>query len=303
MFSNSSSTPPPVGHQLRVIRRGVSKPQVHRASTKEAYAKDVTKFCASFGTMPHSADDLCSYIVLLAKRVAPATILRRCAAIQDAHLRAGHPSPTADPRVREALRWLASGQMPVNLLGAAKNGKVPSAIQVKARKAKPITRTLLTRLLDLGTGRRTIDYRNIAILLMAFAGFKRSAICALDIADIAFSADAMLVHVGLRVGDADGAPVSKGRVIAVPITSGPLCAASAVRRWIEHCDIAGTSGPLFVRFNRSGEPIWGQQLDSAWVNVILKERLLAAGVEDVSSFSAESLRKGHDLEAIKGGRR
>ncbi len=189
--------------------------------------------------------------------------------------------------------------MPVNLIGPAKNGKVPSAIQVKARRAQPINRVLLTRLLDLGTGRRTIDYRNIAILLMAFAGFKRSAICALDTSDVTFTADAMLAHVGLRVSDADSEAVSEGRVIAVPITSGPLCAASAVRRWIEHCDIAGTSGPLFVRFNRAGEPIWGQQLDSAWVNVILKERLLAAGVEDVSCFSVHISGHGGQRFSLK----
>ena len=41
MFANSSSTPSPEGLQLRVSRRGASTAVVHRASTKEAYSKDV----------------------------------------------------------------------------------------------------------------------------------------------------------------------------------------------------------------------------------------------------------------------
>ena len=42
-------------------------------------------------------------------------------AVQAAHVQRGHPSPTADPRVREALRLMAAGQLPLNLLPASFN--------------------------------------------------------------------------------------------------------------------------------------------------------------------------------------
>ncbi len=258
-----------------------------QGSTRAAYARDIERFVRVYGgTIPCSTETLVAYIRASAKRVAPATLLRRCMAIQDAHVQAGLPSPTRDSGIREAMRWMAKGQPPVNLLDDK-----PGASRVKERapgtrplrSAKPISRALLMRMLDaMGVGTRSLDRRDRLILTLGFAGLKRGVICALNVEDVRFVEDAMLLRIGRREGHA-------GSDLAVPITRGPLCAATACRAWIDHNQMEGQQGPLIVRFSRSGEAT-EQRLDAAYVSYVVKERLRAAGVEDIGMYSAESLR-------------
>ena len=298
-----------------LVRRVPRTERRQRPSTVAAYARDLDKFINTYGgTIPCSADSLIAVITLLLKRVSPVTIARRCMAIQDAHVRGNHPSPTHDPRVREALRWMVAGQPPHNLVATPKGSKSAALPPARSRKgkrqAKPITRALLMRMLDaMGSGARTKDRRDQAILMLGFAGLKRGTICALNIEDCTWTADAMILR--LRVVDdatdaAEGAgaeaPVAEiSRTVAIPLTRGPLCAATACRRWLEHNDLVGKTGPMFCRFTRSSEPQHDARLSSAFVSVIVKEHLKAAGVADFADYSGESLRRGHQMESVKGG--
>lgn len=295
----------PISKPARAVRRQAT-------STKVAYEKDVSRFIHAYGgSIPCTADDLIRFITTLVKRVAPTTIARRCQAIRDAHARGGHPSPTNDPRVREALRWLVAGHTPYNLVAPAKSSKKPPpdirSVKEPKRAAKIVDRALLDRMFDcMGTGMRTMDRRDKAILLLGYAGLKRGVICAINIEDLSFTQDAMLVrirtnHESVEADDSrPSEPMS--RIIAIPFTRGPLCAATACQTWIKHNDLEGTTGALFPSFTRSGEPTT-ERLASAYVSVIVKERLKAAGIADVSAYSAESLRRGHLAEAVKRGAR
>ena len=274
-----------------------SRPRLvrQRDSTVTAYAKDVRQFLETYGgTIPCTAEELIAYIRLLARRVVPATVVRRVMAIQDAHVQRGLALPTDDPRIREALRLMASDLPPLNL-GADIKGTSVLAPKRDSRKrsAAPITRALLTRMIDaMGTGARSLDRRDKALLLLGFVGgLKRGTICALNVRDITFTPDAMLVRIKAA---ADG---EAGRTIAIPVTRGPLCAATAVHQWIAHNAMEGCNGPLFPRFTRSGEPVLTERLDGAYVSKILKNRLREAGVEDVAAYSGESLRLGHARES------
>ena len=93
------------------------------------------------------------------------------------------------------------------------------------------------------------------------------------------------------------------RTLSVPFTRGPLCAATACQEWIAHNGLEGQHGPLFPRFARSGEPVLEERLDSAYVAILCKTRLLDAGIADVSAYSAESLRRGYELENKTAHRR
>ena len=299
---------------IQVHRHGVtarkkgSMPSVRqRPSTKLAYERDVQRFVQNFGgTIPCGADVLISFIKVQCRRVAPATVLRRIMAIQDAHVQAGHPPPTADNEVREAMRWLGAGQLPQNLIGKPGKAKVDTLTVAPRKKpigAKPITRALLLRMFDaMGTGKRTSDLRDKMIFLLGYSGMKRGAITSIRVEDLKFTDDSMLVCVARSNENGDEVPTGKERVIAIPKTGGPLCAATACLRWLEHNDLVGKSGILVPRFSRSGEPMWEEALDGAYISVILKNRLSDAGVEDVSVYSAESLCKGHALETLKGRR-
>ena len=291
------------------VRRSVQAPRRQRASTKAAYDKDVSRFIHTYGgTIPCSADDLIRFITVLVKRVAPVTIARRCQSIRDAHVRMGQTPPTDDPRVREALRWMVAGHLPHNLAEPPKNGKKPPQVLRNAvkpkRVAKIIDRTLLTRMFDcMGTGMRTMDRRDKAIMLLGYAGLKRGAICAINIEDLTFTEDAILIRVRATQETGDEVesrlPESMGRVMALPFTRGLLCAATACQTWLKHNDLEGKTGAMFPSFTRSGEPTT-DRLASAYVSVIIKERLKAAGITDVSAYSAESLRRGHQAETVKG---
>lgn len=276
-----------------------SRPRLarQRDSTVTAYAKDVKQFLETYGgTIPCTAEELIAYIRLLARRVVPATVVRRVMAIQDAHVQRGLALPTDDPRIREALRLMAGGWgglQPLNL-GADIKGSSVLAPKRDSRKrsAAPITRTLLTRMIDaMGTGARSLDRRDKAIFLLGFVGgLKRGTICALNIEDVTSTPDAMLVLIKAAT---DG---EAGRTIAIPVTRGPLCAATAVHQWIAHSAMEGCNGPLFPRFTRSGEPVLTERLDSAYVSKLVKARLRDAGVEDVAAYSGESLRLSHARE-------
>ncbi|MDP2035133.1 MAG: hypothetical protein Q8K29_17135 [Polaromonas sp.] len=287
-------------------------PAKHRTSTANAYAKDVRQFTDTYGgKIPASADEIVSYIRLLSRRVAPPTVVRRIMAIQDAHIKRGLPSPTADIRIRTALRHLSSGDLPINLLDAKQGKGNPSFVQRKTPKvAAPITRALLTRMLDsMGSGQRSLDRRDKAIFLLGFVGrLKRGAICALNLEDMTFTQDVLLLRLRPAAGsvytDSNGhMPAPDSRIVAIPMTRGPLCAATACQEWIAHNGLEGQQGPLFPRFTRSGEPVFGERLDSGYIAALVKKRLLDAGVDDVSLYSGESLRRGHDLEKKSPRRR
>lgn len=290
---------------LAVAQRSVPdarKQKSHRCTTKAAYTRDLRRFVETYGFgIPCAPEDMLNFIRLVIKKVAPATAYRRCMAIQSAHVECGVPSPTNDPRVREALRQLAARQVPAYLLDSKAASKRMKVNKVQPKQAKPITRTMLGRCLDaMGTGRRSIDLRDKALMLMLFAGVKRGAMLALDIADCQFTADAMLVRVTDVTSDSapNGQPVS-AKTIAMSRTRGPLCPVTAVEAWLEHLDRRHASGPLFCRFDRACDPMPDVRLDAAWASQIVKRRMRDAGYVDVDQFSTESLRRGGAMEKVR----
>lgn len=274
----------------------------HRITTRAAYSRDLHRFVETYGfKVPCSPEDMLTFIRLVIKKVAPATAYRRCMAIQSAHVECGAPSPTSDPRVREALRQLAARQVPAYLLDSKPASKRMKVAKVQPKQARPITRGMLERVFDaMGTGRRSIDLRDKALMLLGFAGMKRGVMLALDIADCRFTADALLISVTDVTGDEtpNGRP-AKARTIAIPRTRGPLCPVTAVEAWLDHLDRRQAAGPLFCRFDRGCDPMPDVRLDAAWASQIVKRRMKDAGYVDVDQFSTESLRRGGAMEKVR----
>ena len=253
-------------------------------SSAAAYAKDLRLFLAWGGQIPTTAAILQKYIRALSTKTAPVTIYRRLQAIRHAHVAQGLPSPTHEPSIRPVLRALqlgyAPGKLPTKATGTPVRRREP-------KSAKPMSRGLLLRMQD-AMHRNSLDRRDRALLLLGFmAALKRAELTALNVSDLTFTADAMVVTL-------------KGRQIAVPATGGDLCAVTATKEWIAHAalDIEQPPGPLFRRFDRGGDPTL-ERLDSAWVSCVVKARLKAVGI-DPAMFSAQSLRRGRLAEAAKG---
>ena len=77
--------------------------------TGRLYARDWVAFerwCATWERtpLPASPDTAAAYLALLARRLAPGTLTRHAAALNDRHRRAGHPAPSADLGVQVVLQ-------------------------------------------------------------------------------------------------------------------------------------------------------------------------------------------------------
>lgn len=253
-------------------------------SSVAGYAKDLRLFLAWGGKIPASVEMLHEYIRASIAKTSPLTLYRRLQAIRHAHVAQGLPSPTHDATVRPILRALQLGYPPSKT--PTSSGLVSSRKR-EPKSAKPLTRGLLRRMLD-AMHRNSLDRRDRALLLLGFmAALKRAELVALDVSSLRFTTDALVVQL-------------KARQVAVPATGGELCAALAAKEWITHAalDLEQPLGPLFRRFDRGGDPT-PTRLDSAWVSVVVKNRLKAIGI-DPAPFSAQSLRRGRQMEAAKG---
>ena len=263
-----------------------------RSSSRAAYARDLELFARFGGRIPCSSKDILAYIDKMRGKIAPATLHRRIHAIAHQHRALGHPSPI-DEHLRTVMRWLQHGKLPPK----GKQAVPPPQPEDKkvGRAAKPMTRQLLSRILD-AVLRSSLDRRDEALLLLGFmAGLKRGQLVALDVADLKWTNDALIVRVKPQV-DEDGARQA-ARNVALPITGGELCAASSVKRYVEHLALEPES-PLFVSYNRGSDPT-NKRLDAAYVSQVLKRRMRIVGL-DPSGYSGESLRRGRLLELAKG---
>lgn len=305
---NRNRTPDPASPQaapaLATLPRQACEAKKHRAATKSAYARDIQKFAGYGFQVPCTADDLLAFLRTQVKRVAPATALRRVMAVQYEHRRLGHPSPTGDSRVREVLRYLAAGQVPVldaKVVKSAGTKASKAPAKKPSKSAVPITRSMITRVFDcMGSGRRASDLRDRALMLLGFCGMRRGVITRLDIEDCTWTEDALLLRLRAEASDDDESDTgTKARTLAIPRTRGPLCAATAVEAWLDFFDRRHQTGPLFVRFDRGGDPVFEERLDAAWINAVIKRRMKDAGYDDVEKFSAESLRRGGAMEKAR----
>ena len=266
------------------------RPVSLKASSTTAYNKALRHFREVFGgKLPCDRTTVERYITAQRNKVAPATIYLRLQALRHEHLRLDYPSPTDDPSLRAVMRQLQQGFVP-GKSGAAPKRKEP-------RKARPLTRSMLTKALD-AMGTNGLDRRDRCLLLLGFgAALSRAALAALDVADLRFTNDVMIVS--LREGGDEAARTTPRTVtVTVPITGHELCAATATKAWISHAALDLEGGPLLRRFDRGGDPT-ANRLEAPWISVVVKNRLKAVGI-DPTAYSALSLRRGRMAEIAKG---
>lgn len=254
-------------------------------SSMEAYKKDLRIFCATGGRYPTSVDDLKKYL-LSHRTLSPSTLHRRCQAIRHAHVSQGLPSPTADPTMIPVIRALHRG---VVLDKKILDGVEPDegARRKEPTSAAVISRALLTRMVEL-LPRNMAERRDIALLLLLFHGaLRRAEAVALNIEDLKFTPDALLVKLAERQ-------------IAIARTGGELCAARACLELIQRAawDIEGATGPLFRRAERGGA-LSEDRLDPGAVSLIIKRMVGSTGA-DPARYSGESPRLGKRAELARG---
>jgi integrase len=203
------------------------------------------------------------------------TIQRRLSAVSQVHQVKGFESPTKNEVVRSVLKGIR------RTIGTAPNEKAPLvAADIREMVA--------------GLPDKLIGTRDRALLLLGFAGaFRRSELVGLNVDDLTFTDDGMVVMLRRSKTDQEG----QGRKVGIPsLPTSDACPVRAVRAWLGASGI--TEGPVF-RSVACGGRLQAKRLSDNAVAEVVKRRLPAG--RDAARFAGHSLRAGFVTSAANGG--
>ena len=219
-----------------------SKRRLNRSkaeNTVKAYDADWRDFldwCAAHEKtpLPAAPETIVNYVNDLADNARANTVARRVTAISENHIAAGlsaEKNPAHDGMVRAAIAAIRREK------GTFQHGKSPILLET------------LPLLADCFQGDSLPTLRDRALILLGFAGaFRRSELVAVQVEDLNFSPQGLVVFIPRAKGDQTG----KGSSVAIPFApDATICAARAVRDWVNRAGLK--TGPLFRAFKRNGE--------------------------------------------------
>ena len=259
-----NTLPTTLVERAKAFAKNAKSPNTH--SAYESDVKDFEAFCFAqgFDSLPAEPRTVGFYLTARAERLKPSTLSRRLVAIKAAHVLNGFKLDTRHPAIRETLTGIK------RKYGVARNERAP----------------LCTDELRLAVAAEP-SQRNRAIMLLGFAAaLRRSEIVALDVDDLTFTDDGVVVFLAKRKNDQEG----EGSKIGVPFGSDPItCPVRNLRSHLGDTD----EGPIFL--NR-----WGNRLSGKWVWKIVKNAVERIGM-DPEQFGGHSLRAGLATSAAKAG--
>lgn len=253
-------------------------------NTRRAYRADWEHFvtwsaAAGRSAMPARTETIVLYVSALASSHRITSIRRKVAAISTAHQLAGQETPTRHASLRLCLRGIARTH----------------ADERKSREpASPLLLEDLVALLR-ATPDTLAGKRDRALLLLGFAGgFRRSELVAIDLEDLRWSKDGLLVKIRRSKTDQTGEAAEKAVPFGLVATRCPLL---HLQEWINAAGLS--TGPLFRRI-RKGDCVREDRLTAQSVSLLIKHHAKAAGI-DAQSLSGHSLRSGFVTQALING--
>lgn len=254
-------------------------------NTKRAYRTDWQAFaswCDESGlpSLPASPATVATYASHLANEGRKvSSIGRALVAISQAHKIAGEASPTSSAVVHETMKGIRRAK------GSAPTAKAPVLVEQ--------LRAMMAHLPQGIAGRR-----DRALLTLGFAGaFRRSELVALDVSDLAFTAEGLEVAIRRSKTDQEG----QGEKIGIPYGGNPAtCPVRAVRSWLDGSGIGEGGGAVFRSVDRWGNLSPARLTDRA-VALVVKRYAEKVGL-DPELFGGHSLRAGLATQAAKAGK-
>lgn len=245
-------------------------------STRRAIKGDWQVFeewCAAqrVQAMPASSETAAAFLTEQARTKKVATLMRYRATVGKLHRLKGHPSPFASEHVKAIVAGIR---------------RVKGVVQ---HRKEPLTLALAGAY---QTGRTAI--RDRAIVLFGLAtSFRGQELCALNVDDLEWVAEGVIVHQRRSKTDQEGA----GRAVGVPFLGTDFCPVRALSEWLEL--LKDEHGPLFRGYLCNGK-IGGRRMCPISINLIVKRVAEGANL-DPKSFGAHSLRAGYVTEARRAG--
>lgn len=250
-------------------------------NTKKAYGSDwqlFVQWCGdhSLETLPASEETIVYYLTFLSQTSKASTIKRKMTAISQRHETAKYDSPTKTPLVQGVWNGIQ------RTIGVKETGK--EALWL------PDLRQLVQVLPP-----SVIGKRDHALLVIGWAGaFRRSELVALDVEDIQFTQDGLIIQIEKSKTDQTGA----GQEVALPYGSNPMtCPVRSLKEWLTEADLA--NGPVFRRIDRHGNIY--DRLTAQSVRLIVQKYCKIIGLS-FEAFGAHSLRSGFCSSAAKAGK-
>lgn len=210
-----------------------------------------------------------------------ATLRIAYASIAHAQREAGHDWPRGHPAIVKVMKGIAR-------TFAADRAMAP-------RKAQALELDMLRRAL---TNHRDdlLGLRDRAMVLLSwFGALRRSDGVPLDVEDVRFVTEGLVITIRRSKTDQTGA----GAEVAVPFASDHrLCPVRALRAWLDAAGIA--TGPIFRGVTRHGR-VSPTRLHLGSMTTIIKGIVEPAGI-DPSRLSSHSLRSGFATSASARGK-
>ena len=243
-------------------------------NTVRAYRSDVARFIAWGGKIPCSPHCVARYIAQQAQSLSSTTLKRRLSAIAWAHTNKGLPSPTNSLLVKATLKGIRR------------------ACVRRVRQVAALDKTHIVQMARGCTGLHGL--RDRALLLVGFAGaFRRSELVSIDVDDIRFCDEGMVIQLRRSKTDQEGL----GREVAIPRIRGKLCPCRCLSEWLEASRIQ--DGAVF-RAVHCDDQISTRGLSAQSVALIIKRHAQRIGL-DQGKFSGHSLRAGFVTTAAQHG--
>lgn len=251
-------------------------------STRQSYERDwrhFTFWCQTYSlaALPAEPETVALYLAASAQVLKIATLAKRMAALSQVHQAAGYASPTRDILVRTVLAGIRRTK------GTAATAKRPILTEDLRQMVSFLTDSLAGR-------------RDRALLLLGFAGgFRRSELVGLDLRDLRFTNDGLIIQLRRSKTDQEG----QGREVGIPFGSTlATCPVRATRAWLADLE-PGDTEPLFRPVNRHGQMSKRRVTDRV-VALVVKRAARAAGL-DSADLAGHSLRSGLATSAAAAG--
>jgi integrase len=253
------------------------------ANTRRAYRaawQDFTAWCEEAGrsALPASPETVGTFLAARATTHKASSLNMRLVAIGQAHRLAGHRLDAGHPAIRETMKGIrrTHGTAP-----AKKDAAVSAVIRdaVDGLAKQPGLRPL----------------RDRALLLVGFAAaLRRSELVALDVADVAFVAEGLILTLRRAKTDQEG----RGAEIAIPFGSSErTCPVLTLGAWLKASGVE--AGAVFRSVNRHGG-LGAARLTDQVVALAVKAAVEAAGY-DPAPYAGHSLRSGFITTAARAG--
>ena len=251
-------------------------------NTKRSYRSDwlhFSKWCEenNLVSLPVKPETLILYLTELAREFKASTIKRRLSTIARVHKENGFESSLVyNQKVRRTLKGIQ------NKIGTNQAGKKPLLAEDIKAMVKDLNGTLK-------------DSRDKALLLVGFAGtFRRSELSGLNVEDLNFVNDGVIITLRKSKTDQEGQGIKKGIVYGENLKTCPVL---ALKNWLQISGIE--SGAVFRSFDIHGN-LNENRLSDKGIALIVKRYAKKIGKNE-KDFAGHSLRSGSVTQGAING--